>query len=154
MPSDTNEIYTRRYAEVLSTCVCLNLRKASRSVTQLFEESLRPSGVKATQLPVLVTLALKDSMTVTGLANGLVMDRTSLARLLSPLVTSGLVEIEAGEDRRTREISLTDEGRRRAAQAVPMWEKAQSHVTRELGETRWTHLRQSLAAALLIRGLD
>ena len=132
---------------MLNTCACLNLRKASRAVTQVFDGSLKPSGVRSTQLPVLVTLALAGSTTITHLAEELVMDRTSLARLLRPLESAGLIEIAPGEDRRTRQLSLTIRGREAVADAIPLWERAQAHVVDRLGQRRWRELRENLSAA-------
>ena len=132
---------------MLTTCACLNLRKASRAVTQVFDGSLKPSGVRSTQLPVLVTLALAGSTTITHLAEELVMDRTSLARLLRPLESAGLIEIAPGEDRRTRQVSLTIRGREAVADAIPLWETAQAYVVDRLGQRRWRELRENLSAA-------
>ena len=132
---------------MLNTCACLNLRKASRAVTQIFDGTLQPSGLRSTQLPVLVTLALAESTTITHLAEELVMDRTSLARLLRPLESAGLIEIAPGEDRRTRQLSLTIRGREAVAEAIPLWERAQAYVVDRLGQRRWRDLRENLSAA-------
>ncbi|MCH8029336.1 MAG: hypothetical protein IH874_05345 [Candidatus Dadabacteria bacterium] len=39
-------------------CMCTILRKTTRAVTQVFDEAFRPTGIKATQFPVLVATAL------------------------------------------------------------------------------------------------
>lgn len=132
---------------MLTTCACLNLRKAARAVTQIFDNTLQPLGLRSTQLPVLVTLALSGSTTITQLAEELVMDRTSLARLLRPLENAGLLEIVPGEDRRTRGVSLTDRGKKTVTDAIPLWEKAQDYVIERLGHGRWRDLRENLSAA-------
>ena len=142
-----HELDLAKCALMLNTCACLNLRKASRAVTQVFDGTLQPSGLRSTQLPVLVTLALAGSTTITYLAEELVMDRTSLARLLRPLESAGLIEIAPGEDRRTRQLSLTIRGREAVADAIPLWERAQAHVVDRLGQRRWRELRENLSAA-------
>lgn len=136
-------------AEMVAVCVCLQLRKATRSITQLFDERLRPSGVLSTQLPLLVTLALAEPATITHLAQELVMDRTSVTRHLAPLDKQGLVKIVPGEDRRTRQVSLTRQGREVVANAIPLWEEAQARVVETLGERRTQQLGENLAAAML-----
>jgi DNA-binding MarR family transcriptional regulator len=132
---------------MLTTCACLNLRKASRAMTQIFDESLRTSGLRSTQLPVLVTLALSGTITMSNLAEELVMDRTSLARLLRPLERGGYVEVVPGQDRRTRGVSLTESGQEAVAEAIPLWEKAQDYVVERMGRKRWRDLRENLSAA-------
>ena len=130
---------------MLSTCACLNLRKSSRAVTQVFDGILQPSALRSTQLPVLVTLALAESTTITLLAEALVMDRTSLARLLAPLERAGFIEIVPGDDRRTREVSLTIRGKEAVAKAIPLWEKDQEFIVARLGSKRWRELRENLS---------
>ena len=81
------------YAEVLATCACLQLRKATRVVTQLYDGALRPIGLRSTQLPILVTLAAHGPLSMTDLAESLVLDRTTLIRTLRPLQRRGLIEV-------------------------------------------------------------
>jgi len=117
----------------------------SRIITQMYDEALKPSGLRSTQLPVLVTLVSVGSMTVNDLADDLVMDRTSLSRLLRPLVTRGLVKMTPGEDRRTRELSITPRGREAVATAIPMWDRVQGEVLGRLGQDRWKDLKDNLS---------
>lgn len=133
---------------MLTTCASLNLRKASRLVTQIYDKSLQPSGLRSTQLPVLVTLATDGPTTITNLADELLMDRTSLARLLRPLEIAGLIEIVPGKDRRTRGVSLTDQGMEAVAEAIPLWEEAQAFVIDRLGRKRWRDLLEQLSVAV------
>lgn len=130
---------------MVAACVCLNLRKMSRIITQMYDEALKPSGLRSTQLPVLVTLVSVGSMTVNDLADDLVMDRTSLSRLLRPLVARGLVKMTPGEDRRTRELSVTPRGREAVATAIPMWDSVQDEVLGRLGQDRWRDLKDNLS---------
>ena len=78
-------------AEIEESCACLNVRKAARAITQLFDEVLQPTGLRSTQFPLLVTVALLGEAPVTQLAEELVMDRTTLARNLKPLESQGLL---------------------------------------------------------------
>ncbi len=132
---------------IVATCVCLNLRKVSRAITQMYDEALRPSGLRSTQLPVLVTLVSIGPTTVNNLADELVMDRTSLSRLLRPLVTRGLIKMTPGQDRRTRELSIAPKGRGIVAIAIPMWDEVQDEVLERLGQRRWQDLSENLSVA-------
>ena len=133
-------------AEMLARCTCLRLRKATRVVTQRFDETLRQGGLRSTQLPVLVTLALAGSTTIMLVAEELVMDRTTLTRVLKPLEIEGLIRISPGKDRRTREVSLTDRGREAVAKAMPLWDKLQAQVTDGLGPQWLDSLHSTLLA--------
>ena len=134
--------------EMLAVCVCLRLRKASRLVTRTYDDFLRPVGLRSTQLPILAALSLTHSAPMSDLADQLVMDRTTLTRNLRPLKDRGLVELVAGEDRRTREVKLTIQGQAAVAKAIPLWDKAQGYAVEALGEGRWQGLHDSLSQLL------
>ena len=113
---------------MLSSCACLGARRASRAITQVFDEKLRPCGIRVTQLPVLVLLYSDPSTTMVRLSERLIMDRTSVTRLLKPLRASGLINVSKGKDKRTRVMSLTERGRQTLLDAIPLWESAQASV--------------------------
>ncbi|MBE9189999.1 winged helix-turn-helix transcriptional regulator [Gloeocapsopsis crepidinum LEGE 06123] len=130
---------------VATDCTCLNLRKASRVVTQLFDQVLQPSGVLANQFALLAALSLAESVSITRLAQELVMDRTTLTRNLKPLERDGLICIEPGQDQRVRVVSLTEKGQAALVKALPLWKQAQTKVTEELGQDRWQALLSNLS---------
>ena len=134
--------------EMLTICTALNLRKASRVVTKLFDDVLRPIGLRSTQLPILVTLRLLGPTTMRQLSAELAMNPTTLTRNLRPLVKRRMVQVLAGDDKRTREISLAEEGRKLLEEAVPLWEKAQGFTVESLGRDRWRNLITELSAAV------
>jgi DNA-binding MarR family transcriptional regulator len=122
--------------EVARACACANLRKAARAVTQVFDEALAPSGLRATQFTLLVTNRLTGESTINELAQRMAMDRTTLSRNLKPLVRSGLLEIQSGEDGRTRLVRLTPAGKQVLEEAHPLWQGAQQEIVSALGEER------------------
>jgi DNA-binding MarR family transcriptional regulator len=129
-------------------CVCFNLRKAARAVTQVYDEILRPTGLRATQHSLLRVLQVAGTVSVTKLAEVAVMDRTTLARNLDLLEREGLVRVQSGADARVREVALTDAAHKRLAAALPYWEKAQAQVTNSLGSGRSDRLLSDLSAAI------
>ena len=118
-------------------CACFNVRKAARVITQNFDEVMQSSGVRATQFTILVMIESSDAATMSELADKLVMDRTTLTRNLRPLQKQGLIKDAPSVDRRTRSISLTNKGRRLVLRTLPLWKKAQTRMTRHLGEQRF-----------------
>ncbi|MGH7629446.1 MAG: MarR family winged helix-turn-helix transcriptional regulator [Gemmatimonadales bacterium] len=132
----------------LQGCTCFNLRKAARAVTQLYDEFLRPSKLRATQFSLLGVLAQAGTLSITELAETAVMDRTTLKRNLELLEREGLVRIRPGTDARVREVSLTQAARERLLAALPHWEQAQAHVTSQLGAARSHRFLSDLSAAV------
>ena len=126
-------------------CVCGNLRRAARAVTQVYDEVLRPTGLRITQFGILGVTKAMGPVTVTRLAEATVTDRTTLTRNLKLLEKRGLIRVEKGSDRREREVTLTDRGSDALVKGLPFWQKAQAHVLEELGEERWRALRAGLS---------
>lgn len=152
MKRHTNPINPTELGQVVSTCACFNLRKASRVITQHFDEILKPSGLLVTQFTILVAVATVKSGTINELAELLVMDRTTLTRNLKPLEREGWLKSEPGQDQRTRVISLTANGEAILMKAFPLWKQAQCTVEEILGQQRWSDLLAHLVeATALIR---
>jgi DNA-binding MarR family transcriptional regulator len=128
------------------SCACANLRSAARAVTRLYDDILRPSGLQVTQFTLLVRIALAGPAPITQLAEGLVMDRTTLTRNLKPLEKQGLVQVATGEDHRIRWVSLTELGHQALAKALPLWEQAQAQAVNALGAERFEALLGDLSA--------
>lgn len=131
----------------LSRCVCNTLRMVSRAVTQLYDDALRPSGLRVTQFSILATIARKDEANLTQLEDALVMDQTTLTRRLNLLERDGLIERASHPDRRIKAMRLTARGRRALEIARPLWAHPQQKVLREMGtrassdaQRRLTHL--------------
>ena len=127
-------------------CTCMNLRKAARAVTQLYEKVMQPTGLRGTQYTLLVGLAMAGPVTMTRLAEWFVMDRTTLTRNLRLLARQSLIKVTPGEDRRERVVTLTDRGHDAVTKALPLWQKAQQRVVQGLGQKRWRRLLNDLSA--------
>ncbi|MCX7596167.1 MAG: MarR family transcriptional regulator [Fischerella sp.] len=126
-------------------CLCANLRIAARAVTQLYDGTLKPLGLRGTQFTVLAALMQTGLIKLTDLTNVLSMDRTTLTRNLKPLEEQGLIEITVGEDRRERLVSLTPQGRVAVEEALPLWEQAQTKMVQGLGAEAVSSLLALLA---------
>lgn len=125
-------------------CVCFNLRKTARSVTQLYDEAFRPTGLRATQFSLLSVIRHLGTATINQLAEVMVMDRTTLTRNLKPLESQGYLRIHPGKDRRQREVTLLAAGRKVLEKAMPLWEETQAHVVQSLGKDRTSRLLKDL----------
>lgn len=135
-------------------CIGFNLRKANRAVSQLYDEILRPTGIRGTQYSLLVALKVMGSVLVTHLAEKIVMDRTTLSRNLEVMEKQGLVSITPGEDRRTREVMITEMGSTVLLDAYPLWQRAQAKIRESMGEERLQSLMADLSALIEISQVD
>lgn len=111
-------------------CHCLAVRRTARAITRLYEEKLRPHGLRATQFSILAALALKGPTRVGELADLLGLERTSLTRSARVLERQGWVGTAPSDDARERPLRLTAAGRRKLEDAFPAWREAQEMVDR------------------------
>jgi len=123
---------------------CFNLRKVTRAVTQFYDRHLEPAGIRATQFTLLLTLSAATGKTLTDMAEGLVMDRTTLTRNLKPLEREGLITTLKLADKRTKGYVLTEKGRAAIEKGVPLWHKAQQQIVGQLGAERYGRLLEEL----------
>jgi DNA-binding MarR family transcriptional regulator len=133
-----------RKATASTPCVCATFRKATRALTLLYDAYLRPAGLRVTQYSLLKNVLAREPVRVNRLAEATVTDRTTLTRNLRVLQQGGLIRIQEGEDRRSREVTLTARGRAAVAKATPCWERAQAHVVGHVGTEHWKILREEL----------
>jgi DNA-binding MarR family transcriptional regulator len=113
--------------------MCASFRRASRAITQLYEDAVSPAGLTATQFTILQTLLLAGEVTQVELARILAMDSTTLTRTLAVMSRSGWISKHRGEDRREWRMRLSTTGKTIFKQALPHWQKAQTRLRRQLG---------------------
>ena len=131
----------------MENCVCFNLRRVTRIVTQFFDAEMRRHGIRPTQGTLLLALNAMESWSMAELSDRLGMDRTTLVRNLRPLQRDGLVQA-AGGGRGTRvELKLTAKGQKQIEKLTPAWKSAQSAAVKTLGEKRWSAILSDLETA-------
>lgn len=115
-------------------CLNLELRKANRVLSQLYDGYLQACGLKTSQFSILRAIRYLKKTTNSELQEVLVLDQTSLSRALKPLMRDGFIEANPGIDRRQKELSLTAKGLALYKEAKGHWDKAQKSVSNKLGE--------------------
>jgi DNA-binding MarR family transcriptional regulator len=136
-------------AAQVSGCVGFRLRKLTRRVSQIYDQMLAPLDLTGTQFSVLSNLSTNPDISVGALADRLMMDPTTLTRVLQPLERRRLVSVVATrEDRRRRQVTLTATGQATFREAVPLWRKAQARIAELIGERGFGILDQSLDLSL------
>jgi DNA-binding MarR family transcriptional regulator len=126
-------------------CNCLALRQAARHVSQFYDKFLAPVGLRTTQFSILAKLQRLGPLTINALAAEMVMDRTTLGRTIAPLARQGFVAVaRSQDDRRSKELRLTDIGTARLRAAVGQWIRAQDRFAEIFGAERTAELRALL----------
>lgn len=131
----------------MGTCGSFHLRRASRVVTQLYDSFLQPTGLRSTQLVILVVLAVEGEIALSRLARKLATSPSTLWRNLIPLERDQYVETRLGE-RRGRFVMLTEQGEEALRDALPHWRQAQKRFVELVGDDTWLELNSQLANAV------
>lgn len=126
----------------LRGCTNFKLRQLARRVSRLYDEELAKCGLKTTQYSLLSTVLRLGPIRPGDLARTMAMDASTLTRNLKPLISGGWVLLGAGEDGRSRLVSITDEGREKRIDAQRHWRVAQESLNELLGTDRIGVLHQ------------
>jgi DNA-binding MarR family transcriptional regulator len=127
----------RTRKELLAECACFDLRKATRTVSRMYDEFLRDRGLNNTQFSLLRLIRAEKELSISTLGRYMAMDRTSIIRALAPLERDGLIDSRPGADKRVRIVSVTSKGRKLIENAEPEWRQAQEALMETVGEDRW-----------------
>jgi DNA-binding MarR family transcriptional regulator len=120
--------------------MCASFRRTTRALTHHYETALRPLGLRATQFTILQVLSLAGEVSQGQLGDMLAMDSTSLTRTLAIMVREGWIAERRGKDQRERWLGLSSGGETKLKRALPVWEKVQSRLRRQLGDQTWNNL--------------
>jgi DNA-binding MarR family transcriptional regulator len=129
-------------------CECLfsRARILNRILMSIYDHELRPFGVKATQLNLLVAVAKVGPVRRIDIGKRLHLDPSTLTRNLKIMLTNGWIkEIRDGEDGRGLPLQITARGRDLLNRIGPSWRKAQDRTQKRIGNDGATFLR-TLAA--------
>jgi DNA-binding MarR family transcriptional regulator len=118
---------------IARNCIAVRLRLLNRVVTNLYDDALRPLGLKISQLNILVVAARLGVARPARVCDILQLDASTLSRNVRPLQAHGWLEVVPDEDARAQPFRLTPKGRRLIERAVPAWEEAQRRATELLG---------------------
>jgi len=135
MPNQTSD----NLAAFRLPCAGANLRRAARVATQVYDDAIRPTGMRGTQFSLLQALNIAPLLSQKQLGELLGLDSTTLTRTLSTLRRKGWIRSQPGADRRELRLSLTTAGKGEFQRVRPYWESAQKRLKQALG-TNWNQV--------------
>ena len=132
---------------VRDTCLCLHLQRAARAIARRFDTAFRPLDLTNGQFSLLMSLNRPEPASMRSVTTLLAMDRTTLTAALKPLERRGLVTVTIDPaDRRSRQLTLTEAGRRLLAKALPIWQREHAAIGAGFGDSGPERLRADLRA--------
>jgi DNA-binding MarR family transcriptional regulator len=118
---------------IARTCIAVRLRLLNRVVTNLYDDALRPLGLKVSQMNILVLTAKLGLARPAQVCDLLQLDTSTLSRNVERMRAQGWLEVVADEDARTQPFRLSSQGKRLIEKAIPAWEEAQRQASELLG---------------------
>lgn len=125
-------------------CVSYRLRRAARLAAKVFDAVLKPIGLRNTQFTLLAALVNRGAMNIGTLSELLATDGTTLTRNLEVLTRRGLIEDGISEDGRIRIVQISDQGKAKYEEALPLWRAVQQQVLAGLSQDQWTEMVEGL----------
>ena len=123
-------------------------------ISRFYDRALQPSGLKITRFSLLSVVRELGPVSISGLADALALERTSLTRNLRPLEKKGLIDVAPEGYRRARMVAITDEGQAVWDEALILWQQAQRTIDEHLGTDRAAQLRGLLQDLTALAGAD
>jgi DNA-binding MarR family transcriptional regulator len=128
---------------IAGECLLRRVRMLNRVLMGIYDHELRPFGLKATQLTLLVAVAKVGPVRRIEIGKRLHLEPSTLTRNLKIMLTNGWIqEIADGEDGRGLPVQITVQGRDLLNQIGPSWRKAQTRTEKFLGDDGATLLRK------------
>lgn len=118
---------------IAQECVAVRLRMLNRVVSKIYDDTLRPLGVRASQLNILVATAKFSVAHPVEICDRLQLDASTLSRNVERMKAKAWLVVVPSADGRAQPFRLTAKGRRLLQRVMPLWNEAQQKVNDLLG---------------------
>jgi DNA-binding MarR family transcriptional regulator len=119
---------------VAGECLAVRVRILNRAITSLYDEAMRPLGMKVSQMNILVVTAKLGVARPGRICEILHMDTSTLSRNAERMVAQGWLEVVPDADARAQPLRVTSAGMTLLKRSLPAWEQAQAQARVILGE--------------------
>jgi len=122
------------FKEITGNCIAVRLRVLDRAVTSIYNQALRPHGIKTTQMNIIVVVSAFGPMEIKPLCRVLTMDASTVNRALKRIEKKGWLKSQPSGQGKSLAVSSTNEGLSLLQRAYPDWKRAQKKAEELLGE--------------------
>ena len=131
---------------IAEQCLARRLRLLNRVVTGVYDDALRPLGLKISQLNILVAAAKAGIARPAVICDRLHLNTSTLSRNVERMKAKGWVEVVGDEDGRAQPFRLTTKGRALLERAKPGWDAAQKQIKQRLGKETVQSLIEAISS--------
>ena len=109
-------------------CVCMSARRAANALTNYYDKMFDPLGITVTQFSLMINIKSAATTNITDLTRVVKLDKSTLTRTLAPLIETGYVHSERGQNRREVLLSLTEKGQQKMIERLGGDDEAEKFV--------------------------
>ena len=120
-----------------ANCIFRHVTRTSRAVAAVYDAAFAQVGLTGHQFDLLVTIQRNGPNTVGRIALYAGLSPTSVPRNAAAMIKKGWLAVDHGKDRRERILAVTAAGRKKLAQALPVWRAVQGSILHEFGAVNW-----------------
>src|SRR3954470_20540010 len=111
----------RLAAEAVEGCLATRLRLATRVITKVYDDALRPFGLTVSQMSLLAVAADRGVIRQAEVCSQLQLDNSTLSRNLDRMRANGWLEEMVEADARVHTHRLTESGKALLERVMPAW---------------------------------
>jgi DNA-binding MarR family transcriptional regulator len=119
--------------QIAGECLAVRVRTLNRALTALYDQALRPHGLRVGQLNLLVAVARLGTARPGDLCRILRMEKSTLSRDIEVMRRSGWLDLGDSADARARPLRISAAGTDLLEQVVPAWRQAQKAAEALIG---------------------
>jgi DNA-binding MarR family transcriptional regulator len=121
-------------ALVAQECIANRVRLLNRAVSSMYDEALRPHGLRITQMSILVVASILGEATPGDFGRILCLEKSTVSRTLDRLRAQGWIEVRSGADARSTRVRMTAKGAAKLRAVSSAWRKTQRKARAILGD--------------------
>ena len=134
MPSKSTQATDRAAELIAGECLAVRVRMLNRTITAIYDDALRPLGLTAGQLNILVVIARRGPISPGEVARRLNMEKSTASRNIERMRKNGWLTVAAAKSGRQQQLTLPRQGKTLLKRSVPAWEEAQTRAKAVLGQ--------------------
>lgn len=134
MPASEKKSNSPVADRITGECLAVRIRLLNRTITAIYDEALRPLGLTAGQLNVLVVVAKLGPVSPKDVARKLNMEKSTVSRNVDRMRAHGWLITSTGETGRSQLLNVSPRGHSLLEETMPLWEAAQAQAIAILGQ--------------------
>ncbi len=134
MPSKNSKSVDHAAKTIAAECLAVRVRLINRTITAIYDDALRPLGLTAGQLNILVIIANRGPISPGEIARRLNMEKSTVSRNLARMRKNGWITVTAADSGHKQRLTLNGRGKALLERSVPAWEGAQTRTRAVLGQ--------------------